>query len=401
MAKRISELPAAAAVADTDELELNQAGTSRKGTRAQLVAGLAAATHLHPLADITDAGALAAKDLVEEGDIASQAVTTAKLADLSVSSAKLALEAVNSNQLADDAVTSLKIADEAITTSKIAAGAVGPTELADNAVVMAKIAAGAVTTNKIAASAVTETQLAADAVTALKIAGGAVGSAKIAAGAVGAVQLADTPVTPGTYAIATVTVDQQGRITAASSGTAGEVNDGVNIGVDGVEVFAGKVGLDLQFRHIAPASNRITVEQNGGDIDIDVVPGSLLIPAGNVIGLAPVATAGTLAALTSLNAGGGALSNYLAAQDTVSGSYTFVQSDSGREKVFTGAAPVTWTIPELDAGTHAVVHNIGTAAITFLADGVTLKGLTTLAADKTAAFSWLPGAVVKLTGELT
>jgi hypothetical protein len=32
--------------------------------------------------------------------------------------------------------------------------------------------------------------------------------------------------------------------------------------------------------------------------------------------------------------------------------------------------------------------------------GVTLKGLATLAAGKTAAVSWLPGNVVKLTGEL-
>ena len=32
---------------------------------------------------------------------------------------------------------------------------------------------------------------------------------------------------------------------------------------------------------------------------------------------------------------------------------------------------------------------------------MTLKGLTTLAANKTAAISWLPGNVVKLTGELS
>ena len=84
---------AAGAVADADELELNQSGTSRKATRAQLVAGLAVATHAHTLADIADAGALAAKDVVAEVDIEDAAVTTDKLADLSVSTAKLALQA--------------------------------------------------------------------------------------------------------------------------------------------------------------------------------------------------------------------------------------------------------------------------------------------------------------------
>ena len=125
------------------------------------------------------------------------------------------------------------------------------------------------------------------------------------------------------------------------------------------------------------------------------------IPAGNVTGLAAVATAGTLASLTSLNANGGAFTNYRAAQDTVSGNYTFVAADTGREKIFTGAVTAMWTIPALNAGSHAVVHNMGTAAITFAASGVTLKGLTTLAANKTAAISWLPGNVVKLTGELS
>ncbi|MGH6903156.1 MAG: hypothetical protein ACREIR_10500 [Geminicoccaceae bacterium] len=491
MAKRISELPAAGAVADTDELELNQSGTSRKGTRAQLVAGLAAAAHVHTLADVTDAGELAAKDIVEEDDIASEAVTTPKLADLSVNSAKLALQAVSADRLADGAVTNPKIgagavttakiaanavdsgqladgavsnpkiadgavstakiaanavdsgrlADAAVTTAKIAAAAVtateiaanavGQTQLAANAVTMAKIASNAVTASKIAANAVTATQLnnnavteakiasnavttgkiapgavgadqlEDDAVTMPKIASGAVTAAAIAAGAVGASQLANTAVTPGVYAVATVTVDPQGRITAASSGTAGEANAGVNAGVDGVGVFAGKVGVDLQFRHIAPASNKVTVTLNGEDIDVDIVEGNLQIPAGNVTGLAAVATVGTLAALTSLDADGGAFTNYLAAQDTMSGPHTFVASDSGREKIFTGAAPANWTIHALNAGTHVVVHNVGTATITFVASGVTLKGLTTLAADKTAAVSWLPGNVVKLTGELS
>ena len=401
MAKRISELPAAGAVADTDELELNQSGTSRKATRAQIVAGLAAATHVHTLADVTDAGALAAKDVVAEADIANLAVTTAKLADLSVSNSKLALGAVSTGQLADDAVTSAKIAANAVTAAELAASAVGSTQLADDAVTTTKIVDGAVTAAKIAAGAVGSTQLADNAVGTSKIADGTVTAAKIAAKVVGPGQLEDTAVTPGEFTVATITVDQQGRITAAASGTAGETNTGSNIGIDGVGVFAGKVGADLQFRHIAPASDKVTVTLNGEEIDVDVVESNLQIAASNVTGLAPVATGGTLASLTSLDANGGALTNYLAAQDTVSGAYTFVQTDSGREKVFSGADPATWTIPALSAGTQAVVHNIGTAAVTFAASGVTLKGFSTLGVDKTAAVSWLPGDVVKLTGELS
>ena len=69
MTKRISELPGVGGVADTDELEINQSGVSRKATRGQLVAGLASAAHQHDLADIADAGALAALDTVGTAEI--------------------------------------------------------------------------------------------------------------------------------------------------------------------------------------------------------------------------------------------------------------------------------------------------------------------------------------------
>ena len=50
---KISELPAASSAAGTDELPTNQAGTTRKVTRAQLVAGLATLTGTETLANKT------------------------------------------------------------------------------------------------------------------------------------------------------------------------------------------------------------------------------------------------------------------------------------------------------------------------------------------------------------
>ena len=144
---KVSELSAKTSLAGSEELLINDSGTSKKVTATNLLSGAVVGT-----GDITTA------------KLAADAVTGAKIADNSIDSEHYVDGSIDTAHIADNAITSAKLGVDVIVAEDIANNAITVAELADNAVTTAKILDANVTTAKIADANVTLAKIASEAV---------------------------------------------------------------------------------------------------------------------------------------------------------------------------------------------------------------------------------------------